>query len=427
MSAFDPRTASPELRARIQAYGEDWRRAIRSTEPADRPTAEAAITAIYALRGLRPPRFLWVASPAGGLVATRLVGGSGWSSALAEDPADVRWVREVQQRMGDGPLTTQPGRPPSSQPVRHLLALHAAADGILRPLFAGLASRAETRVLSGGVDGRTEVYDTEAARIGTRFLGSERWSQVMGLLGAELATTLLRHAVLDAAHALMNPWDARDRMDEHRLGQFDAQAPYLAASRDVFGHRLGPARARMIDARLAIARSAGPWWATQWVAVVSDRPLRLATDAEGRLHSEDGPALAYRDGFAIHASHGVLVPSWVITDPDRITIHHIEEERNAEVRRTMVERFGAERLIRESGAELVDEDETGRLWRRSLPSLQSWEEPVVMVEVQNSTPEPDGSRRTYFLRVPPDMRKAREAVAWTFSLGEIEYRPAMET
>ena len=32
----------------------------------------------------------------------------------------------------------------------------------------------------------------------------------------------------------------------------------------------------------------------------------------------------------------------------------------------------------------------------------------------NSTPEPDGTRRTYFLRVPPQMRTAREAVAWTF-------------
>ena len=40
-----------------------------------------------------------------------------------------------------------------------------------------------------------------------------------------------------------------------------------------------------------------------------------------------------------------------------------------------------------------------------------------MVEVVNSTPEPDGSRKTYFLRVPPTIGTAREAVAWTFGLG----------
>ena len=50
-----------------------------------------------------------------------------------------------------------------------------------------------------------------------------------------------------------------------------------------------------------------------------------------------------------------------------------------------------------------------------------------MVEVLNSTPEPDGTRRTYFLRVPPTMRTAREAVAWTFGLDGGEYRPAAES
>jgi hypothetical protein len=96
----------------------------------------------------------------------------------------------------------------------------------------------------------------------------------------------------------------------------------------------------------------------------------------------------------------------------------------------LVERFGEERLVREGGATLVDEDATGRLWRRPLKRV-SWRtpdnEPVVMVEVVNSTPELDGSRKTYFLRVPPTVKTAREAVAWTFGLGAVEYRPAMET
>ena len=50
-----------------------------------------------------------------------------------------------------------------------------------------------------------------------------------------------------------------------------------------------------------------------------------------------------------------------------------------------------------------------------------------MVEVVNSTPEPDGTRKTYFLRVPPTTRTAREAVAWTFGLRADAYRPAVET
>src|SRR5258708_19796990 len=37
-----------------------------------------------------------------------------------------------------------------------------------------------------------------------------------------------------------------------------------------------------------------------------------------------------------------------------------------------------------------------------------------MIEVINRTPEPDSSFKHYWLRVPPTMRTAREAVAWTF-------------
>ncbi len=143
-----------------------------------------------------------------------------------------------------------------------------------------------------------------------------------------------------------------------------------------------------------------------------------------------GPAIAWADGLEAFAWHGVAVEPWVIREPERITVATIDGERNVEVRRVLVERFGEERLIREGGAELVDEDDAGRLWRRHLDPPVLWgrrEEPVVMVEVRNSTPEPDGTRRTYFLRVPPTLRTAREAVAWTFGLGALEYRPATES
>ncbi len=51
----------------------------------------------------------------------------------------------------------------------------------------------------------------------------------------------------------------------------------------------------------------------------------------------------------------------------------------------------------------------------------------MLVHVTNATPEPDGTRRRYFLRVLFDMRTAHEAVAWTFGLGPEEYGPVNET
>jgi hypothetical protein len=50
-----------------------------------------------------------------------------------------------------------------------------------------------------------------------------------------------------------------------------------------------------------------------------------------------------------------------------------------------------------------------------------------MVEVKNSTPEPDGSTKRYMLRVPPQIETATAAVAWTFDMDARRYVLEMET
>ena len=85
----------------------------------------------------------------------------------------------------------------------------------------------------------------------------------------------------------------------------------------------------------------------------------------------------------------------------------------------MLEIYGFDRYLAEIGAQPVHRDETGVLWRIEMPG----DEAVVMVEVVNSTPEPDGTSRTYHLRVPPGTRTAREGVAWGFGLTEGDYEP----
>jgi hypothetical protein len=52
---------------------------------------------------------------------------------------------------------------------------------------------------------------------------------------------------------------------------------------------------------------------------------------------------------------------------------------------------------------------------------------VTVVEVVNSTPEPDGTHRTYWLRVPPRTRTAREGVAWTFGMDAADYHFLTQT
>jgi hypothetical protein len=172
------------------------------------------------------------------------------------------------------------------------------------------------------------------------------------------------------------------------------------------------------------ARSAGWYLPHEHICWVSERHSLLERDGQGRLHSIAGPAVLYPDGWAIYAVHGVRVPERVVMASDQLTPPEIIGERNAEIRRVMIELFGQERFLRESEAKVVDTDETiGTLWRVSLPN----DEPLVMVEVENSTPEPDGSIRRYYLRVPPQIETARAAVAWTFDMPEQDYQVVMET
>jgi hypothetical protein len=90
--------------------------------------------------------------------------------------------------------------------------------------------------------------------------------------------------------------------------------------------------------------------------------------------------------------------------------------------RRVVERYGPGRYLRHAGAERVSHDDTGTRWRVGVGG-----ERLVVVEVGNRTPAPDGSHRRSWLRVPPWVHTAREAVAWTFGLGADSYRPRIET
>lgn len=252
-------------------------------------------------------------------------------------------------------------------------------------------------------------------------LGAAGWSAHWAATGGRLWESV--HALVDRVRAgVIEELAGRDTGKEAAevrlvlldavLGQHDA--PWLAAF---------PADDGPLDALTAVCRNAGWWWPYARVAVLSERPVALHRDEAGRLDHGDGPALAYPDGFALHAWRGMPVPAAFLAELPTLTPERIRAEENAELRRVMLEYYGYDRYLTDSGARPLHRDETGVLWRIDLVD----DEPVVMVEVLNSTPEPDGTHRTYWLRVPPSTRTAREGVAWTFGLEEEVYAPAAQT
>jgi len=186
---------------------------------------------------------------------------------------------------------------------------------------------------------------------------------------------------------------------------------------------IGPSNRKRLGLFLQAAKQTRNCLLLDKVAMVSERPLSLKQDERGRLHSESGPAIAFGDGYRIYSWHGATVPADVIENPSSLTADRIMKEWNAEVRRVMIERFGLSKFIIASGAKKVQEDECGTLYRKEFSN----DEALVMVKVINTTPEPDGTRKEYFLRVPPTVVTAREAVAWTFEMSPAEYVPQRQT
>ncbi|APE35190.1 hypothetical protein BOX37_15940 [Nocardia mangyaensis] len=266
---------------------------------------------------------------------------------------------------------------------------------------------------------RNGPWAAERARLHTA-LGTNGYSAHWRATGADLwdltnsVVERIRAGVIDAA--------AGDRKRERQirvllldavLGQHEAA--WLSAYDTAPGHPL--------DGVAAVAAQAGWWWPYAKVAVITERPLELHRDEAGRLDRGDGPALAYADGFVLHAWRGMPVTAEFLDSLRSLTPQRIREEENAELRRVMLEYYGYDRYLTESDARPLHRDETGILWRIALDG----DEDVVMVEVVNSTPEPDGAYRTYWLRVPPTTRTAREGVAWTFGLGADIYEPLQQT
>jgi hypothetical protein len=229
------------------------------------------------------------------------------------------------------------------------------------------------------------------------------------------------------------PEQRQQQVYRARYGLFDASWLSFYSALSEFGveccERLRP----LMD----LAEHCGWWWAFEPAAVLTEKPIKLNRDEQGRLHSLTEASLLFPDGWGLWCSHGVRVPKHVIESPETITVAEIDGERNVEVRRVMLEQMGFSRFIEKANAKELHRDEFGILYRRELAD----DVPLVCVKVVNKTAEPDGTFREYVLRVDPDCRPmlgndnfgdpqkltARNAIASTFGLRGEEYKIGQES
>lgn len=100
---------------------------------------------------------------------------------------------------------------------------------------------------------------------------------------------------------------------------------------------------------------------THWIipldthCIISERPLFISLDAEGRLHADEKPAIKYKDDFSIWSLHGVRVSREIVETPaDELDPELVIKEQNVEVRKAIVEKIGIENVISKLGAESIE-------------------------------------------------------------------------
>jgi hypothetical protein len=340
---------------------EEWLGWALSTLPADRPAAEAALSELYRLIGLAPPRFHWVSSPA---------------AALTTVPPGMRLrPSETVERMSDWPL------PPRFSSLMRQLCLEL--DVQVRWVHRSMDQLIRQKVRSSlSISSNSSLF-----------------------------------MALRPAH------DARHHSGSFWYGaQCVSWVAHYDALRRAAGVVFTPEQTRQLDLWATVARSCGWWWPREGVCVISERPVALHTEAWGddgevRSHRADGPATRYSDGWDVYAWHGAQVPSWVVTDPN---VQRIEREANVEVRRCAIEHLGWASYIDQAGLHLIASAPDPGNPGSELRLYDVRKETRVLLAVNGSV-ERDGHRRQYGLTVPGFLDDPIAAAGWTYGLSAEQY------
>ncbi|NES87288.1 MAG: hypothetical protein F6K10_41550 [Moorea sp. SIO2B7] len=139
--------------------------------------------------------------------------------------------------------------------------------------------------------------------------------------------------------------------------------------------------------------------------IVCDRPTKLFFDAQSRLHAEGEAAIQFSDNYSLYAYQGVNLPEkYGRLHPNQWRAEWLLSEHNAELRRVLIQGIGYGRICQELKAIKLDS------WREYTLLLISSNIDIEPIYLLKMTCPSTG--HIHALRVPPNMRTAREAIHW---------------
>lgn len=171
------------------------------------------------------------------------------------------------------------------------------------------------------------------------------------------------------------------------------------------------------------------------IAYVCRNPRIVNVNENGDLHCENGVAIEWRDGTREFALNGVFVTEYIVMTPaNEIDCDLILKEKNAEVRKEIINKVGIKNVIKSLGAKSI-EKRTDQIPRK-IKYLMGLVEKEIIVDVEYELlnfDRLDGRYRPYLKMtnpstgsyhvegVHPDCKTINEALAWRN--GMKEYTP----
>jgi len=147
---------------------------------------------------------------------------------------------------------------------------------------------------------------------------------------------------------------------------------------------------------------------------------KVKLNNQNQLHCADGPAMVWPKGAKRYALNGVIVPKEIVMTPkEDLTPNMIFKIRNIESRRAAIEKMGIENLFNKSKTKKIDTWREYELYDiqtfkyipdKTRPDMSLQEELEQFFSILKMKCPSKG--KSYFLRVPPVIRSAREAATW---------------
>ncbi|MEG4421803.1 hypothetical protein QUA70_24935 [Microcoleus sp. LAD1_D5] len=363
MSQTKVKKLTPEQAALIPVYRDKWREIALSPGPINRSKAAETIKAAYAIMGKKPPEIIFCDRPyeAADIIVSQLDN----PKSLLRSQLESKLRGELEKKLRSylrSKLESQLERQLQSQ-LEHQLYTELQSQ-LWGPQEEDLTREASNKL--------SQQFSGTGRKIHWLTLGKQIDNCIQPELLAAYGSLLdFCISVLNLPHSYGRNWI-------------------------VFQ---------------SIVRDCGWIYPYDKVCVVCERPIALSADSNHRLHAEGTPAVQFADGFSIYAYHGVILPEWYgRLHPHQWQSKWVLKEQNAEVRRALIQGITYDRICQEL----------------EVRELDSWQEYTLLsIDFADDFDEEGNPKPVYLLkmtcpstglihalRVPPNVRSAKEAIRW---------------